>query len=339
MILQAMPKPRTTPIILCLLGIFIVGIIVVQYRSFRVSLTDHSKSSSISRSLETTDKIKHIVPLDQLISGGIAENGIPSIDEPKFESVAVADQYLNNDGLGIAIEQKGAVKFYPYQILVWHHAVNDIASGIPILVSFSPLAYSGAVFERTVSGSIQDFGVSDRVYNNDLLLSDRKTKSLWDPMLHEASVGDLAGTSLSFYPFSIMTWNDFKQAHPNGNVLSRKSGAERDYTHDPYENYYSDDRILFPVSSKDDRLPSKEMIVGVETTEGWKAYPIKQIEKMLTIQDRIGTLSISIETEKNSSVIRVSLVDTNGTQIKELPFIESYWFAWSAAYPQTEVYK
>ncbi len=329
---------HTIPITLVVCGAIIIAIVWFQYQSFRGFSAVLLPNTTQNRTLQTTDKVKHIVPLNQLVSGGIAKEGIPSIDQPKFESVSVSDQYLNNDGLGIAIEQKGSIKFYPYQMLVWHHAINDVAAGEPILISFNPLTLAGAVFERTVSGSVLDFGVSDRVYNNDLLLYDRKTQSLWDPMMHQSIIGELAGTSLTFYPFSIMTWNDFKTLHANGSVLSRKSGFERDYTHDPYESYYSDQRILFPVSSKNDRLSSKEFVVGLETTQGWKAYPLKQIEKETVITDKIGSLSVSIEKERSTSIIHAYLVDANGSHTKELPFIQSYWFAWAAAYPQTDLY-
>ncbi|MEK7452479.1 MAG: DUF3179 domain-containing (seleno)protein, partial [Patescibacteria group bacterium] len=186
-----MTQKRTFLSILLMMVVCFVGIVWLQFQSFRGTIKESTPSSS---------------PVT--VSAGIKSGGISAIDQPEFESVESADQYLNNDGFGIAIEQKGATKFYPFQILVWHHAVNDIASETPILISYSPLAGAGAVFERTNQSTIIEFGVTDRVHKNDLLLMDKKTKSLFYPLAHKMIEGELSGASFSFYPFTIMSWND-----------------------------------------------------------------------------------------------------------------------------------
>ena len=66
------------------------------------------------------------------------------------------------------------------------------------LFHYSPLAGAGAVFERTNQSSIIEFGVTDRVHQNDLLLMDKKNKITFYPLAHKMIEGELSGASFSF---------------------------------------------------------------------------------------------------------------------------------------------
>jgi len=124
-----------------------------------------------------TNGIKHIVPLENILSGGPPKDGIPSIDNPKFISASEADEFLNADDLVLGIEVNGEAKAYPRKIVVWHEIVNDIVGGIPVTVTYCPLCFTGAAFERILGGDIVEFGVSGKLYNSDLVMYDRKTES------------------------------------------------------------------------------------------------------------------------------------------------------------------
>ena len=50
-------------------------------------------------------------------------------------------------------------------------------------------------------------------------------------------MGRLTGERLDALPSQPLGWSDFKRIHPNGDVLSRDSGAERDYGSNRYEGY------------------------------------------------------------------------------------------------------
>src|SRR5689334_3987746 len=65
-------------------------------------------------------EVKHIVPLDQIVSGGPPPDGIPSIDNPKFLSVVDASKFLKDSDLVVGLTINGQTKAYPLLILVWH---------------------------------------------------------------------------------------------------------------------------------------------------------------------------------------------------------------------------
>lgn len=45
-------------------------------------------------------------------------------------------------------------------------------------------------------------------------------------------------------------WTDWKQLHPDMQVLSTDTGFARDYTRDPYAGYVQDQSIMFPVAGR-----------------------------------------------------------------------------------------
>ena len=306
------------PVVLCLL---MIGVVAFLYRAYR-----------LPAQLDSTQNT------DTIISGLLLRDSVPAIDHPTFESVSVADQYLNNDGLGIVVQVNGLSRFYPFQILVWHHVVNDVVSSQPLLISYNPFALSGAAYQRTIQGTALDFGLSDKLANSNLLLYDRATQSLWDPMTHTAIEGEKKGLMLARYPSSLMTWNAFKESYANGQVLSRDTGFSRDYTHDPYGDYLFRPSILFPVLHKDDRLASKVLVYGIEWNQKQKAYPVSALQKQQKIRDVIDGTKMIIEYDAKSAVVRVFQLDANGNPQNEIPVTQSFWFAWAAAFPGTELY-
>ncbi len=50
------------------------------------------------------------------------------------------------------------------------------------------------------------------------------------------------------------------------------------YTTDPYGSYYAEPRIMFPVEHQDDRMHPKEIILGLNLDDIYKAYKQNYIE-------------------------------------------------------------
>jgi hypothetical protein len=313
--------------------ILAVGIMALFF--YRESLNRMSPeelpSMAISDEVQETNGVKHLIPLSAAVSGGVARDGIPSIDDPQFESVAAADEYLNDDGEGLMVEVDGDVRFYPYQILVWHEIVNDTFGDRSLAITFCPLCYTGIVYDRDLDGDIGvvTFGTSGKLYDNNLLMYDRTTDTLWSQAYGKAVIGELTGTELEMHPALPMTWAAFKSAYPYGDVLSRDTGAVRDYTRDPYREYYGTNDVWFPLSHMDDRLPAKTIVFGYANETGAKAYPIETIKKMGEITDSVGGEEITLLYNEE-----LGTVEVNGSSV----LVQSFWFSWAATHPETDVY-
>lgn len=269
----------------------------------------------------------------KLKSGGVPRDGIPSIDKPKFESVGAADAWLASDDIVFVLEYKGEVRAYPQKILNWHEIVNDTVAGDPLAITFCPLCGSALTFDRRVNGQTLEFGVSGLLHNNDLVMYDRETETLWQQITGEALVGELFGKRLRQVPTSGMRWSDFKSQFLNGQVLSRDTGFSRDYERDPYSGYEADPNPLFPVEGGvDQTIHPKTVVYGVEAGGSFKAYPLEKIEEDGTIKDRVG--GISVEVSYNNGNVEVKNTDTG----EELSATRLFWFAWKAFRPETQLY-
>ncbi len=215
------------------------------------------------------------VPADQIVSGGPPPDGIPPIDNPKFVSAANASSWLTDDyDSVIGIKLNGDVRAYPLQILVWHEIVNDMVGGVPVAITYCPLCYSTQAFVRQINGTTVQFGTSGKLYNNNLVMYDRLTKSLWSQVWGQAIAGDLTGHKLQRVPIDVTTWGAWRKLHPDTLVLSRQTGFNRDYSNDPYGTYYFTNGIYFPLSRQDARLPQKTVVLGLGVAGSSKAYVV-----------------------------------------------------------------
>ena len=237
-----------------------------------------------------TDFEKHTVPLSEIVSGGPPKDGIPAIDTPKFESVPQANRWLNDREPVVVVSLNGETKAYPLQILIWHEIVNDVVGGIPIAVTFCPLCNTALTFDRRVGNRLLDFGTTGKLRHSDLVMYDRQTESWWQQANGEGIVGHYAGTRLEFIGSPLVSWREFKRAHPTAIVLSRETGFHRRYGENPYVGY--DDLRGRPYRhffsrAPDGRLPAMERVVAIEIGTTPTAYPFSFLSTTRVVNDVI----------------------------------------------------
>lgn len=250
-----------------------------------------------------TDFSKISVPVKEIVSGGPPKDGIPAIDEPKFESPAQADRWLENSDPVVVVEHGGEVKAYPLGILIWHEIVNDNVGGQPVSVTFCPLCNTALVFDRNVAGRILDFGTTGRLRHSDLIMYDRQTETWWQQAVGEAIVGELLGTVLDFVPANTYAWEMARSLYPDLLVLSRDTGHQRDYGRNPYVGYDDPGGSPLPMffrADEDPRLPAMERVVSVDIGDGW-AVGFKALSEARVINDEAGGLSFAVVWKSGAS--------------------------------------
>ena len=83
-----------------------------------------------------TDFTRTTISFDEIMTGGPPKDGIPSIDDPQFESVADADGWLDDLEAVQVVDINGDARAYPVQVMVWHELVNDTVGGEPVVITF-----------------------------------------------------------------------------------------------------------------------------------------------------------------------------------------------------------
>ncbi|MFW6082629.1 MAG: DUF3179 domain-containing (seleno)protein [Chloroflexota bacterium] len=243
-----------------------------------------------------TDFTTHSVPYDEILSGGPPKDGIPAIDAPRFVSIDEADDWLEPQEPVILVKIGDVAKAYPIQILMWHEIVNDVIDDMPVTVTFCPLCNTGIAFERTFDGRVLDFGTTGRLRFSNLIMYDRQTETWWQQATGDAIVGEFTGRRLTFVPASMISWKDFKEAHPDADVLSRDTGHSRDYGRNPYTGYDDVERSPFLYDGPDtpEALPPMARVVTVELSDDTVAYPFDLLREVRVVNDTVGDVPIVV---------------------------------------------
>ena len=245
---------------------------------------------SVSMAGWGTDFSRHDVPLNEFLSGGPGKDGIPAIDDPQFAEVSAVD-FLEDQEPVIMVGVDEEWRAYPIQILMWHEIVNDTIGETSLAVTFCPLCHTAIAFDRTVDGRLLDFGVSGNLRHSDLVMYDRQTESWWQQATGRGIVGEYSGTALAFLPSQLVSWAQFKDLHPDGQVLTRDTGHSRDYGRNPYGGYDRADSTPFLLQDTtllDGRLNPKVRIVGIVLGEEEVAYPLPDLAEVGLVNDEVG---------------------------------------------------
>ena len=246
-----------------------------------------------------TDWTKRTISLSELVAGiqrPDPRDVIQPIDDPQFDTVEEAAQWLVDREPVVALELEGEARAYPLRILTSHEVVNDVVGDRSVVVSYCPLCNSAVTFDRELDGQVLRFGVSGLLRNSDLVMWDRQTESLWQQITGEAIVGELAGTELEFIPSPILAWEDFRAQFPDGKVLSRDQGIfpPELYDRQPYAGYDSSTQPFLFRGTIDDRYAAMERVVAVRISGTNKAYPFSVISEERAVNDEVAGTPILV---------------------------------------------
>lgn len=305
---------------------------------------------------------------DEIVWGGVVQDGIPPLRYPKMIP-AVDAAYLEDDHVVFGMYINDIPRAYPKRILAWHEFFVDDFLDMTIAGVYCTLC--GTV----IAYDMEDYslGTSGFLYRSNKLMYDQATQSLWNTIEGEPVLGPLAGEDivLNTYPVVTTTWGEWKKQHPLTTVLSLDTGHRRNYDEgEAYREYFSTDRLMFPVPLADTRLKNKEEVL-VMRVPGYRSDPLaisttflkkkKWVDfkvadhNLVAIADKSGSAraydigDLSIDKVKEDIVIdhqgtswevtESALVNNDGERLERVSAHNIFWFAWYNAYPDTRLIK
>jgi hypothetical protein len=186
--------------------------------------------------------------IDAIIDPAFAEDW-SSDDVDSTYRYDARSEGLRDEQTVIGLTTGEGARAYPLTVLNVHEVVND-AFGGPVLVTFCPLCRSGMVADRRLDGDASLFGVSGLLWrperiqteaskernrtfgasatggretavsnNGNLVIYDAATRSYWSQILARGICGPRAGTELEIVPSSVAGWGEWREKHPETEVL------------------------------------------------------------------------------------------------------------------------
>jgi hypothetical protein len=184
-----------------------------------------------------------LVPLGEIIAGGVPVDGIPPVYNPRYERLNQAG--LTDQEPVITVEIGGEVRAYPLRYMTAHEIVNDTLGGVPVVVTYCPLCNTAMVFDRRVDGRAFTFGVSGLLRHSDLIMWDHETESLWQQFEARAIAGTSAGKLLDRLPSRMESVAELRRRHGDDIEVLAPPRGRGNYGRNPYVGYDQPERRPF----------------------------------------------------------------------------------------------
>ncbi len=290
-----------------------------------------------------TDFTKHNVAFDEIMSGGVRKDQIPSIDVPKYVAVKNAEGLAPTEPV-IGLTVNGKSRAYPLSILIWHEIVNDEIAGVPVAVTFCPLCNAAVVFDRRVNGKTLEFGTTGKLRHSDLIMYDRQSETWWQQFTGQAIIGEMTGKELRFLPARLESFAKFKARAPKGDVLIPTNPYMRRYGTNPYGGYDSANEPFLYRGEMPGVVAPLARVVAVDD-RAWSVDYLQIEQRIETKDGLILTWEKGQNSALDSSVIAegrdvgnvlVQRRDDKGNLV-DVMYRVDFAFAFHAFYPKSKI--
>jgi hypothetical protein len=199
-------------------------------------------------------------------------------------------------------------------------------------------------------------------------MEDDQTGSLWSQISGECIQGELLGMKLELYPAQFSTYGAQKETPKVQFLVKPEKGPENSV----YKDYFEDrGRMgIFGTMYKDSLMDGKDVVYGLRIPDRQIALPKLLFVEQSAYQVTLDTLSLLVISGENdiiaayvlpasekewklasegSTVIVSPLKDrpmvatfsdgiqTQGEPLESYPVITSFWFAWKAFFPTSDI--
>ena len=273
-----------------------------------------------------------------------------------------ADNKVDSNRLVIGVDINGEAKAYPIRFLGYHHQVQDIVGGKPILVTYCTVCRTGRVFEPIINGKHETFRLVGMDHFN-AMLEDATTKSWWQQATGIAVAGKLKGQQLPEVLSTQTSLSKWVLLHPDSRIMQADSTFIASYdTTLKYESGKSKRKLTGTdsLSWKD-----KSWVIGVKCEDDRKAYDWNQLKQERIINDKMGDTPVAVVLAPDDKTFFAFALPAPGAQLamvndtlilnnkhfridgkgidtsyslKQLQAYQEFWHSWRTFNPATKKY-
>ena len=265
---------------------------------------------------------------------------------------SAAANKVDSNRLVIGVVNNGEAKAYPIRFLGYHHQVQDIVGGKPLLITYCTVCRTGRVYEPIVNGKPEKFRLAGMDHFN-AMLEDASTKSWWRQSTGEAITGKLKGQKLPEFFSTQTSLMEWLKLNPASLVMQEDPSFKDEYdTTRKFESGKSTSKLTGTdsLSWKD-----KSWVIGVKAGKEKKAYDWNRLMKDRIINDTLDGKNIVVVLAKddmsffafenpdgankitiqNDTLMQGNFQYSingkgigNNIALKQLPAYQEFWHSW-----------
>jgi len=186
------------------------------------------------------------------------------------------ENILNDSILVIGVEYNGEVKAYPIRFIAYHHQVQDMVGGKPVIVTYCNVCRTGRVFEPIVKGRYEKFRLVGMDHFN-AMFEDATTKSWWRQATGEAVTGSLKGEVLPQVESIQLTLHKLFQLYPHTLVMQPDEASKTRY--DSLGRFELGKSISSLTRTDSLSWKDKSWVIGISVGSESKAYDWNLLKK------------------------------------------------------------
>jgi hypothetical protein len=190
----------------------------------------------------------------------------------EFISIKDAHDYLNNDDVVFVLDLNGVQKAYPRDYIWQAHIIGGDFGNENVIFTYCVMSNLPIPYKNDLNGKPVDFKVLAQA-NNNLLIWETNSGEIIQQITNTC---EFSQQKLEPLPVLEMTWAGFKKAYPNGAVFYNEWDRPMEKIMNSLfsleETWYGDKWMFNTINLDDERLPSKEHIIGLSDDQEEKHF-------------------------------------------------------------------
>jgi hypothetical protein len=277
--------------------------------------------------------------------------------ETTYKTVGEVEGYLAPADHVYVVEHKDVVRAYPQKLIWQNHIFGGDFEGDDIVFTYCVLTNLPVSYVNELNGQPMDLKVLAQT-NNNLLLWDTHSGEIIQQI---TSTCDISKDSLEPLPVVEMSWKAFRDIHPDGTVAFIEFTTPLERVLDammPLEDAHGGDDWMFgTVDVSDDRLHSKEKIIGVVDGNEALAFTRDYLAREGLVYADVGgkrlvlahlpehDVIVSFDRMREGEVQEVTEVDYHGNTREHGKLDRAFiyngpmWAVWVHYYPDTQLFQ
>lgn len=274
-----------------------------------------------------------------------------------YRAVGELEGYLDSTDLVYAVEHEGVVRGYPQKLIWQNHIFGGDFAGDDVVFTYCVLTNLPIPYTNELDGEPMDLKVLAQT-NNNLLMWDTRSGEIIQQI---TNASDISETQLEPLPVVEMSWQAFQNLYPDGTValIEFTTPLERamDAMMTVEDAHGGDDWMFSTVDFSDERLHSKEKIIGIADGDESRAYTRGYLVNEGLVYADVGDkhlvlahlpehdVIVAFDRMRDGKLLDVTEVDYFGNTTEhgklERAFVYQgpMWAVWVHYFPMTELYR